>query len=232
MSDPQVRWAQPVLDRLELRGDERVLDAGCGTGRVTEQLLERLPRGAVVALDADPEMVAAARKRLGRSRRVQFVVANLLEPLPVDPVDAVFSTAAFHWVKNHDRLFRNIAGVLKPGGQLVAQFGAEGNVASFLRVMDELGELESSPWLFPSVEETEGRLRCAGFVELRVWMYPEPTRFETLEDMAAFIRTSCLGPWLARKPPREHEAFVAEIASRLPSLELDYVRLNVVARKA
>jgi trans-aconitate 2-methyltransferase len=161
VSDPQVRWAQPVLDRLELRGDERVLDAGCGTGRVTEQLLERLPRGAVVALDADPEMVAAARKRLGRSRRVQFVVANLLEPLPVDPVDAVFSTAAFHWVKNHDRLFRNIAGVLKPGGQLVAQFGAEGNVASFLRVMDELGELESSPWLFPSVEETEDPVRNA-----------------------------------------------------------------------
>jgi hypothetical protein len=63
-------------------------------------------------------------------------------------------------------------------------------------------------------------------------MYPEPTRFETLEDMAAFIRTSSLGPWPARKPPREHEAFVAGIASRLPGLELDYVRLNVVARKA
>src|SRR5439155_4911693 len=98
VSDPQVRWAQPVLDRLQLRGDECVLDAGCGTGRISEQLLRRLPHVTLIALDADPAMIAAARQRLARHRLVDFLVADLLQPLPVEPVDAVLLTDAFHWV--------------------------------------------------------------------------------------------------------------------------------------
>ncbi|HEX7473081.1 MAG TPA: methyltransferase domain-containing protein, partial [Candidatus Limnocylindrales bacterium] len=109
IADPQARWGSAVLDRLPLRGDERVLDAGCGSGRVTAQLLERLPDGEVVALDASPAMVEEARRRLGDDARLTFVVADLLEPLPVvPPVDAILSTATFHWVTDHDRLFRNL----------------------------------------------------------------------------------------------------------------------------
>ena len=112
IADPQTRWGATVLDRLELRGDERVLDAACGTGRVSEQLLERIPRGKLVALDGDAAMIAEARGRLARfGEQVEFVVADLLDPLPIGggPVDAGFSTAAFHWIKDHDRLFANLA---------------------------------------------------------------------------------------------------------------------------
>ena len=103
---------------------------------------------------------------------------------------------------------------------------------SFLAVMDEMGELGGSPWCFPAVEATEERLRAAGFTDLQVWMNTEPTPFDSLEEMAAFIRTSCLGPWLERMPAEQQNGFVHEVASRLPTLELDYVRLNVIARKA
>ena len=115
IADPMARWGAVVVDRLPLVGDERVLDAGCGSGRVTEVLAERLPRGRVVALDGSPAMVEAARDRLTRfDDRVDYVVADLAEPLPVDPpVDAILSTATFHWVLNHDALFRNLAAVVR-----------------------------------------------------------------------------------------------------------------------
>src|SRR5215213_6870873 len=114
-------WGVQVLDRLPLNGDECVLDAGCGSGRVTERLVERLPSGQAVALDASTEMLDEAKRRLARfGSRVSFVRADLAEPLPVEPVDAILSTATFHWVLDHDRLFRNLADVLRPGGRLVA----------------------------------------------------------------------------------------------------------------
>ncbi len=116
------RWGSAVLERLPLAGDETVLDAGCGSGRVTEELLERLPNGRVIAADNAPSMLVEARARLERfGDRVSFVECDLGRPLPVEgPVDAVFSTATFHWVADHDALFANLAAVLRPGGWLVA----------------------------------------------------------------------------------------------------------------
>jgi len=222
-----------VLDRLQLRGDERVLDAGCGTGRISQQLLERLPRGQLVALDGDPAMIAQARRRLSPAgERVEFVLANLDDPLPITPVDAIFSTATFHWVKDHDRLFGNLAAALKPGGQLVAQFGGAGNVSSFLAVMNELGQNGQETWNFPTAEDTAARLKRLGFTDVRVWLNAEPTPFASRQEMAEFTRVSCLGPWLARLPVGRHDELVQAVAERLHNLELDYVRLNVIARQA
>ena len=137
VADPMTRWGAAVLDRLPLRGDERVLDAGCGSGRVTELLVERLPDGSVVALDGSPAMIEQARSRLARfGDRVEYVVADLGRPLPIaEPVDAILSTATFHWVPDHDAMFGNLAAVLRPGGRLVAQCGGAGNVESVRRVL-------------------------------------------------------------------------------------------------
>jgi trans-aconitate 2-methyltransferase len=233
VSDPQTRWGAVVLDRLELQGHERVLDAGCGTGRVSELLVQRLPQGQLVALDADPAMIAEARQRLrAYSDRVEFVVTNLLDPLAIAAVDAVFSTAAFHWIRDHERLFANLAATLRPNGQLVVQCGGAGNVASFLSVMQQLGQASTAPWNFATPEETRATLERCGFTGINVWLSDEPTKFATRGDMEAFVRTSCLGPWLARLPEAEQGAFSQHVAERLPSLVLDYVRLNIVARRA
>src|SRR3954468_10129502 len=106
VSAPREAMGREVLDRLELRGDERVLDAGCGTGRVTAALLERLPRGEVVAVDGSPAMIEEIRARLGD--RVEAFVADLQELTLDRPVDAVFSTATLHWVPDHDRAFARL----------------------------------------------------------------------------------------------------------------------------
>src|SRR5262245_21843164 len=130
ISDPMFGWGRTVLERLPLDGDERVLDAGCGSGRVTRLLLDRLPRGSVVALDLSAQMLEEARRNLHDYTRVSFVRADRAEPLPVDgTVDAVFSNATFHWVNDHDALFENLAAVMRPGARLVAQCGGEGNIA-------------------------------------------------------------------------------------------------------
>jgi trans-aconitate methyltransferase len=138
VSDPQVEWALEVLDRLPLRGDETVLDAGCGSGRVTRLLLERLPRGRVVAVDAAPAMVEQARAALGD--RATVLLADLAELELDEPVDAVFSNAVFHWVADHERLFTRLHAALRPGGRLVAQCGGEGNVERFLAVARAVAE--------------------------------------------------------------------------------------------
>jgi trans-aconitate 2-methyltransferase len=136
---PMTRWGTDVLERLPLRGDETVLDAGCGSGRVTERLAERLPRGRGIALDGSPSMVDAARTRLAHfGDRIAYAVADLGRPLPIEPasVDAVLSTATFHWVPDHAALFRNLAAVVRPGGRLVAQCGGAGNIATIRAAID------------------------------------------------------------------------------------------------
>ncbi len=233
VADPQTRWGTQVLDRLALRGDETVLDAGCGTGRVTELLLDRLPRGRVIALDASASMIAEARRRLAAHLdRVGFVTADLAGPIdlgPDGPVDAILSTSTFHWVLDHDALFRNLAAVLRPGGQLVAQFGGPGNVQS---VLDAVGEVWSDApvrWLFPTLEATRQRLEAAGFERIDVWLNPEPTRFEPGEPLETFMATVILRLHLADLPEAERAAFVHAVATRLPEPVIDYVRLNLVA---
>ena len=233
VAEPQTRWGRAVLDRLPLAGDERVLDAGCGSGRVTELLAERLPAGRVVALDASAAMIEAARERLERfAPRVEFVVADLGEPLPVEePVDAVLSTATFHWVPDHDALFANLAAVIRPGGWLVAQCGGVGNIASVRRVLATIGDGWPGAAHYETPMATVERLEASGFVNVECWLTDEPTRFEAGEPFETFLRTVILGGHVDRLPPDERDDFVHTVAEQLPEPLIDYVRLNIVARR-
>jgi trans-aconitate 2-methyltransferase len=234
VSDPQFSWGMEVLGRLELRGDEAALDAGCGSGRVSAELLDRLPRGSLLAVDGSEAMVTKARERLGD--RASYLVADLSELEVEAPVDLVFSTATFHWIADHDRLFARVRAALKPGGRLVAQCGGEGNVAEHAMVIASvaarprfavhLGETKGL-WNFASVEDTERRLRAAGFEDVRCWMEPKPVQ---PENPLAFTSTVTLGPVLAQLPAELRVAFAEAVLADSPSpLVLDYVRLNVEA---
>jgi trans-aconitate 2-methyltransferase len=231
IADPMARWGMAILDRLELRGDERVLDAGCGTGRVTEQLAERLPNGYVIALDASPAMIAEARRRLARfGDRVGYLVADLGRPIPLEaPIDAVLSTATFHWVPDHDALFRNLAAVLRPGGRLVAQCGGAGNIASVQAVLATIGDGWLGPVHFETPEATERRLAAAGFEAIRCWLTRETVTFDDRTSLETYLRTVILGAHLERLPESERDGFVRTVAERLPAPAIDYVRLNIVA---
>src|SRR4051794_17576701 len=207
-SEPQQAWGSEVLARVEGRigPGATVLDVGCGTGRVTEALLALVPNGRVLAIDASAEMVELARRRLGDRAHVweQDVLALALDA----PVDVVVSTAALHWVPDHDRLWARLAQALRPGGRLEVQCGGEGNIARVREAIDAVApelapELAGwSPWVFAGPEETERRLRRAGFTAIRCWLQDRPTSPDALD---AFVPPSILPAHLARLPEARRE---------------------------
>ncbi len=232
-SAPQQSWAQDVLDRLAgIAPDATLLDVGCGTGRVTERLLELVPRGRVLAIDASPEMVELARERLGD--RAEVWCESALELELDEQLDAVFSTATLHWVPEHDRMWRVLAAALRPGGVLETQCGGAGNIARVRAAIDDAAAAQApelagfSPWVFATPEETERRLSAAGFEAIRCGLEERPT---VPGDVEAFVRTSILAVHLQRLAPGRREAFAHAVAERV-ELPLDYVRLNVSAVRA
>jgi trans-aconitate 2-methyltransferase len=236
VSAPQQQWAREQLSRLTLRGDEVVLDAGCGSGKVTAMLAELIPGGRLYAVDAAPSMVAHTQTLLGA--RVTALCQDLAELSLPEPVDAVFSNATFHWVPDHPKLFAALAANMKPGAQLVAQCGGTGNIDRLRRLADEVAaeppfapyfEDWQGPWNYASAEITEQRLEQAGFTDVRCWLEERPTLIEQPET---FLRTICLMRQLQVLPENLGKHFVAAVIERsgVP-LRLDYVRLNIVARR-
>lgn len=247
LSAPQFSWGRRVLDRLRLSGGETVLDAGCGTGRLTAGLLERLPRGRVVAVDLSQNMLAEARSHLSLrfGGRVGFVRADLAA-LPFDRAfDGVFSTAAFHWVPDHPRLFSSLYECLKPGGWLVAQCGGGPNIARLMRRASLLMASEPyadyfSGWkdtkVFADDVTTARRLRAAGFVEVETSLESAPTILSGADEFREFLTTVNMHAHLARLPESPlRRRFVEELTEQAaaddPPYSLDYCRLNLSARR-
>lgn len=238
LADPQEEWGREVLARLELAGEETVLDAGCGSGRVTRLLLERLPQGKVIGVDAAPSMIATAREALGDDDRVEFRVGDLLELELSEAVDAIFSNATFHWILDHGLLFARLFAALRPGGQMQVQFGGQGNIAEWKRAIEAAeGDERFSAYLrgmpdthnFASLGDTRTRLERAGFKVDRIWLEgrtvapPEPREF---------VRVIGLAKHLAQLPDDLRGRFIDAVLGSMSSpLTLEYVRLNVSARR-
>ena len=235
-SDVQEARTVALLERIELRGDETVLDAGCGSGRATERILERLPGGRVIAVDSSPEMVEHARRTLGD--RATVLRADLTELELDEPVDVVVSNAAFHWVLDHERLFAHLYEALQPGGTLIASYGGTGNLDGFLALAaTAAAEPEFAPhlagyepaWCFRGAEETEAILRAAGFSEVSAAL-------DSLEeqplDPAGYARTAPLLCYLQLLPPELHDSFVERVIERCGTpMRIDHVRLTIEARR-
>ncbi|CAN5786367.1 trans-aconitate 2-methyltransferase [soil metagenome] len=242
LADPMTRWGAEFLERVELRGDESVVDAGCGTGRVTELLLERLPGGTVIAVDASEKMVGAAAERFAGDERVRVERQDLLELDTGEPVDVIFSTATFHWILDHDRLFDRLAGNLKPGGLLAAQCGGTGNVARVLEAAQEVMREQRfreafNGWTdskhFANPDKTKDRLEKAGFENVETWLHEEPTEFDSVEKLARYLKTVILRQHVEVLAEGERNDFVRTVAERMSEEPVvDYVRLNMLARRA
>ena len=235
ISDPQFGWALEQLERLPLEGDEVVLDAGCGSGRVTAVLADRLPRGRVYGVDASEAMVEHARAALGD--RATVLCQDLVELKLPDPLNAVFSNATFHWIHDHDALFAALHRAMKPGARLVAQCGGRGNIDAFRVAADAVAAEEpfapyfaewKRPWNYAGDRETAVRLERAGFTDVVTWL--EPKR---VEPERAFVENVCLIRHLDPLPEELREPFVDRVLERVDDpLVLDYVRLNMTARRA
>lgn len=249
VSDPHITWGARALAMLKVRGDETAVDCGCGTGRLTAELLERLPAGRVIAVDRSRNMLEAADAFLRPTfgDRVAFRQADL-QTLDRDAlgeqVDLVFSTATFHWIPDHPRLFTNLFGLLRPGGWLVAQCGGAGNLARLLARSDALQAEEPfapffagwpGPWEFADDVTTADRLRAAGFDAVETNLEAMPAVMADADAHREFLTNVIFGTHLARLPdPALRAAYVDRLTAFAahddPPYELDYVRLNMRAR--
>jgi trans-aconitate methyltransferase len=247
VADPQFAWGRRLVETLNLAGDETVLDAGCGTGRLTRLLLERLPRGRVVAVDLSERMLEAARRYLDPefAGRVEYVHGDLATLRLPQAVDLVFSTATFHWIPRQQMLFRNLWEALQPRGRVVAQWGAKENLS---RLHARATAVTAEPafqqyfkgWMrpveFADEPTVRRRLAEAGFVDIETAVFPEPTTFTDRSAFEQFITTVNLRLYLARLPVDSlREAFVRRLvdlaaADRSP-YTLDYVRINARASR-
>ncbi|MBP7778246.1 MAG: methyltransferase domain-containing protein [Acidobacteria bacterium] len=245
VSAPQTSWGHKVLGRLTLEGDERVIDLGCGSGRLTSALAERVPRGHVVALDRSWNMLIVARTNLRPAfgPRVSFVQAALPQVPLAGYADVVFSTATFHWIGDHPALFANIHRALAPGGRLHAQCGGGPNLAAAHALAEQvMHEAPFAPyfadwtgvWQFASAEATTARLADAGFVDIDAHLEAAPTTLASAADYRAFVTTVIYRPHLAALPDGLHGRFIdavtARAAATAPPFTLDYWRLNMTAR--
>jgi trans-aconitate 2-methyltransferase len=240
ISDPMFAWGMALLASVPLKGDERVLDAGCGSGRLTEELVRRLPAGRVVALDHSSQMLEQARRKLGD--RVDYVQASLENFELAAPVDGIFSNAVLHWVPDHAAMFRALHRALRQGGWLVAQFGGIGNLSRTYRQMEQaaseerfrgyLARFEAGPH-FEDVESTRARMLAAGFKISEAKLHQEAPRFDNRNRFRSFIETVILRQPLARLPEELRGEYLEAVLQRTFDAEggyaLDYVRLTVRA---
>jgi len=247
LNNPMQTWGEAIVARLPLRGDETALDLGCGSGRLTEFLLRRLPHGHVIAVDRSANMLEAAREHLQAEfdGRVEYVQRSLDEIDFVARADLAFSNAALHWIKDHPRLFRAIFRALKPGGWLVAQCGGGPNIA---RVRARAGELMTSeayrpffgdwtgPWEFASPEVAAQRLTDAGFVDVETSMFEAPVQLTSRQATYDYFENVIFGTHLERIPDAALranflEAMTEQSAGDDPPFRQDYWRLNLRARR-
>jgi trans-aconitate 2-methyltransferase len=238
LSDWQEREGVALIDRLELRGDETVLDAGCGTGRVTRHLVERLPRGRVIAVDVAPEMLTEARRNLADvADRVEIVRADLTELALDEPVDAVFSGAVLHWVLDQDLLYARLHAALPTGGRLLAWYGGEGSHEVLYRTADAIATEEpfapyfdgwSLPIVWPSVAETVARLERQSFVDVECRIEPN-----VLEDVPVeYFRMLSLSIYLDELPSALADEFVERVLATQPRPYTTHInRLYIDARR-
>lgn len=225
----------PVVELLDPRPGERILDLGCGDGVLTSKLVDM---GCDVAgIDSSPELVAAARK-LG----VDAKVADAREIDLDEKLDGVFSNAVLHWIKDADDVIRRVFAALRPGGRFVAECGGARCVetirTALVDALDARGYdgRAADPWYFPTAEDYGARLARAGFQVRYIEIIPRPTPLPG--DITGFLETFA-GSFTSVLPPGERGAYIEDVRARImPRLlggdgtwTADYTRLRFDARK-
>ncbi|MBF6600292.1 MAG: methyltransferase domain-containing protein [Dehalococcoidia bacterium] len=244
---PMRGWAQQVIDDLALDGHETVLDAGCGSGSVTLDLLAKLQRGRIYAVDASAEMIASLTRTLDERgiTSVTPLQASLTDFTLPEPVDAVFSNAVFHWIPDDDALFGALFRAARPGARMRAQCGGAGNNAHVLEAVAAVRQRApfaehlidfSDSKTYRTPERAQASLERAGWREVRASLFTAPIPFEREDDATLYIRTILLRDHIARLPEDQRDAYARAVVQETIARHgapyvADYVRLNIWARR-
>ncbi len=218
----QKEWGARLIAELDLKGNERVLDLGCGDGTLTTQLAALLPKGEVLGIDASRGMIEAALPKAGGNLRFRRLDINDLDF--ENEFDVVFSNAALHWVKDHRRLLRNVRRALRAGGRLRFNFAGEGNCSHLFSAIEAAMSREGHrqffsgfewPWYTPNPDDYRLLADSSGFSSVRVWGENADRFFPDESAMIAWIDQPSLVPFLANLPERAKASFRNFVVSRM-----------------
>ncbi len=220
-SSAQMGWAKELISRLSLKGDESLLDLGCGDGKISAGLARLLPEGRVLGIDLSEEMIALASETFPRDEfpNLSFERMDVTEIRLSDSFDVVFSNAVLHWVKDHARVLAGVRSCIKPGGTLLFQMGGRGNALAVFRVMEELIRSERwqpffenfiPPYYFYGPEEYETWLEKSGFRPVRLRLFPKEMRHEGREGLRGWLRTTWF-PYTDQLPEKMRDSFLDEV---------------------
>ena len=220
----QQTWARELIAKLKLRGDEHILDVGCGDGKVTAELARAVPRGSATGVDASPQMVKFAQKTFPAKKfpNLEFHVMDAREIKFDRQFDIIFSNAALHWVDDHQAILRGMAAVLKPGGRLIVSCGGKGNAQDVfvalrpemrLKTWSEYFRKMPKPYFFYAPEDYEKWLPKFGFNINTLKLAPKAATYAGADGFAAWLRTTWL-PYVQRVPGKRREEFIAAVTQR------------------
>jgi trans-aconitate methyltransferase len=220
----QFAWALSIIDRLALKGDERVLDIGCGDGKVSAEIASRLANGRVLGVDNAPEMIALAKGTwTGRAANLEFEVGDA-QALDVPPIfDVVFSNAAIHWMPDHQSVVRGVARALAPGGRVFLSMGGRGTASPVYRALTSFAHQEPwgpflagavSPHHFRGPDDFEPLLRELGLRLIRLELVPKPIRHADRAALTGWLRTTWM-TYTARCPEPLRAGFLEELTNRV-----------------
>jgi trans-aconitate 2-methyltransferase len=244
-SNVQLQWGRELLDRRRWSGNERVMDAGAGSGNLTKILADKAPQGQIYAIDTDPNMVQEAKSNLSGCRNVQVILSRMDKiNLPTE-VDVIFSNSALHWILDQEGVFSHFWQLLKPNGELLIEYGGHGNVERPLLVIFKLIQSNQfkehfvnwkQSWYFPKPDDTERLLQNARFRDIQVNLSKRTTSFSDGAEFAIFVKTVIMKPFLgflpdSKKKEQFLDAFLNEFERSGWAWSLDFMRLSVSAKK-
>ncbi|HTI99617.1 MAG TPA: methyltransferase domain-containing protein [Dongiaceae bacterium] len=223
-SASQQAWARELIGRLQLRGDEHILDVGCGDGKVTAELARAVPRGQVTGIDASGAMIDYARRNFPPTTcpNVRFAEMDARKIRFTEPFDLLFSNAALHWVDDHPAFLQGAAKVLRPGGRLLVSCGGKGNAQDVFLALRTVIRRQGwrhyfrkipTPYFFHRPEEYEQWLPQHGLKAVAVRLLPKLALHPGREGFAGWFRTTWL-PYTQRVPEARREEFIAAVVER------------------
>jgi trans-aconitate methyltransferase len=250
ISTIQEQFALKLIQLRNWTGKEIVMDAGCGSGRVTKILAKEIPNKKIYAIDIDVNMIDKAKDNLSQFENVTIINSDLLDlnlQIISSKVDVIFSNAALHWILNHQKLFNTFFELLNQNGQLLIQCGGYGNLKKAISIFNKIKDSEKfkdyfkewkEEWYFPKPSNTEKLLNEIGYNNIKVYLSEASISFVNKSSYSLYLKTVVLGPYLRYIPSDNYkEEYLKSILNEIEQnhLEmiwnLDYVRLNILADK-
>lgn len=220
-SSAQELWANELIEKLDLQGNEHLLDIGCGDGKITCSMAGKVVNGKVVGIDRSENMIRLAAKKFDLPN-LSFLTMDATAISLKEKFDVSFSNAALHWVKNHKSVLKQLKRHLTPNAKILFQMGGHGNAEDIFRVIEQITTSENwnhyfenfiFPYRFCTIDDYAKWLPGSGYRAKRIELIPKDMVHETVDGLKGWLRTTWF-PYTDLLPDIKKEEFLNLVVER------------------